>query len=123
VKQTKSFHILGAAVVAALALAGCGGGGGTSDQSITVQALDTFKFDPASLSAQVGQTVNVTLNNTGVLEHNFVIDEFSVSAGPIIGGQTADVSFTPSTAGSYTYYCNVPGHREAGMEGTLTVTE
>jgi plastocyanin len=111
-------------MAAALALAACSGGGGPADQTVNVQGLDTFRFDPATLTAQVGQAVNLTLQNTGVLEHNLVIDELNISAGPILGGQTSDpVSFTPSAAGTFVYYCNVPGHREAGMEGTLTVTE
>jgi len=114
---------LGLALLAALVLAACGGGGTPSPQAVTVRAQDTFTFDPANLTAQVGQMVEISLENVGVLEHNLVIDEFSVSAGPLQGGQSAPVSFTPSAAGTFTYYCDVPGHREAGMEGTLTVTE
>lgn len=115
---------LGGTVLAGLLLAGCGGGSGTpSAQSVTVKAQDTFAFDPNTLTAQVGQTVEINVENAGVLEHNLVIDELNVSAGPIQGGQSASVSFTPTAAGTLIYYCNVPGHREAGMEGTLTVTE
>lgn len=115
---------LGSILVAGLLLAGCGGGSGTpSAQAIEVQALDTFAFDPNTLTAQVGQAVTVNLKNAGVLEHNLVIDELNVSAGPIQGGQSSEVTFTPSAAGSFSYYCNVPGHREAGMVGTLTVTQ
>lgn len=112
-------------MLVALVLSACGGGGGNSDgngaEAVTVKAMDTFKFDPPALTAKVGQTVNVTLDNQGVLDHNFVIQEFSVSLGPVPGGQTQNGSFTPAAAGTYTYYCDVPGHREAGMEGTLTV--
>jgi plastocyanin len=108
----------------ALALAACAGGGnGSEAQDLTVRGLDSFQFDPATLSGTVGEAMNVTLQNAGVLEHNFVIDEFDVHLGPIPGGQSSSGSFTPSTAGSFTYYCDVPGHREAGMTGTLTVTE
>ena len=105
----------------AFALAACGGGNGTSAETVTVKGMDTFRYDPATLTAQVGQVINVTLDNEGVLEHNFVIQEMNVSLGPVAGGQAASGSFTPVTAGAYEYYCDVPGHREAGMVGTLTV--
>lgn len=117
-------RLLGVGLLVLLAVTACtgtNGSGGSGAIDITVQSLDTFKFSPATLTADAGQTLNVTLNNTGVLEHNFVIDEFNVSLGPVPAGQTASGSFTPNAAGSYIYYCNVPGHREAGMEGTLTV--
>ena len=123
--QHKRFSLILVALVAALALAACGGGGsngeGQEGQTVTVEGLDSFEFDPETLTAGVGQTMNVTLNNTGVLEHNFVIQELGVSLGPIPGGETTSGSFTPSAAGTYEYYCDVPGHREAGMVGTLTV--
>jgi nitrite reductase (NO-forming) len=110
-------------LLAAAFLAACGGGGngGGGGQDVTVEGLDSFAFNPATLSAAVGQTVNVTLNNVGVLEHNFVLDEFNVRLGPIQGGTQSSGSFTPDAAGTYEYYCDVPGHREAGMVGTLTV--
>jgi plastocyanin len=124
--QAKRFSFILMAALLALTLAACGGGGGggtagPNAEDVTVKAMDAFAFDPATLTATVGQTVNVTLDNEGVLEHNFVIDELNVSLGPIPGGQSSSGSFTPSTAGSFEYYCNVPGHREAGMVGTLTV--
>lgn len=43
-----------------------------------------------------------------------------VAAAP---STTGTVSFTPSAAGTYEYYCTVEGHKEAGMVGTLVVTE
>jgi len=120
--QRKRFYLAAVVLLATLALAACGGGGGAAEgQEVTVAGLDTFRFDPETLSANVGQTVNVTLDNQGVLEHNFVISELAVSLGPVPGGQTASGSFTPSAAGTFEYFCDVPGHREAGMVGTLTV--
>jgi plastocyanin len=112
---------LALSLLAVAFLAACGGGGGGGAQDFVVRGQDSFTFDPATLTATVGQTVNVTLDNVGVLEHNFVIDELNVRLGPIQGGQQSSGSFTPDAAGSYTYYCDVPGHREAGMVGTLTV--
>ncbi|MDA0302102.1 MAG: plastocyanin/azurin family copper-binding protein [Chloroflexi bacterium] len=36
-------------------------------------------------------------------------------------GRVAEIEFTPTQAGTYVFYCTVPGHREAGMEGKLIV--
>ncbi len=113
-------------LVAALSVA-CGGassnntgGSGGSAVNVTVTASE-FKFDPSTITAAAGQTVNVTLNNTGSVQHTFVIKEannFKLTADP---GKTASGSFTAPAAGTYTFFCDVPGHEDAGMKGTLTV--
>lgn len=113
-------------LVVALALTACGGGGsstGPQPLDVTLKADNTFAYDQTTLSAKVGQTVNVTLENSGALEHTFLIDELGVNSGTIAAGQSGTITFTPDKAGTYTYYCNVPGHKEGGMVGTLTVTE
>ena len=61
------------------------------------------------------------MENKGPLEHSFVVDELGVKLERVPPGQTGSVSFTPRAAGTYAYYCDVPGHKEAGMTGTLTV--
>ena len=99
---------------------GGGGGGGGSPLNVTINATE-FKYDPNTIMASPGQTVNVTLVNKGTVKHTFVIDSLKVniSADP---GQSATGSFTaPSTAGSIQFYCDQPGHKDAGMVGTLTV--
>ncbi|MBI2169638.1 MAG: cupredoxin domain-containing protein [Actinobacteria bacterium] len=79
----------------------------------------SFAFEPSEIEAKVGEELAVSLTSADIT-HDFVIDELGVhvqadkDAGET-GGVRAD------TAGSYTYYCSVPGHRTAGMEGTLTV--
>ena len=99
--------------------AGSGGGGGTSPLNVTVNATE-FKYDPNTITAKVGQTVNVTFVNKGSVKHTFVIDalKVNISADP---GQTVNGSFTPTTAGTFQIYCDQPGHKDAGMTGTLTV--
>lgn len=121
--KASKYLILLLSLLAALTLAACGGGssGASNAEKVTVTAQDTFKYDPATLTAKVGQPVEVTLDNKGNLEHSFVIDELGVKIGPIQGGQKGNASFTPSQAGTYTFYCAVAGHKEAGMTGTLTV--
>ena len=51
--------------------------------------------------------------------HNFAIDELGIDVD-IDPGATQEVVIN-APAGAYEYYCNVPGHKAAGMVGTLTV--
>jgi uncharacterized cupredoxin-like copper-binding protein len=116
-----------------LLLAACSGGGGATaskpattsggTQDLTIKGLDTMKFDPATLTVKSGSPVHLTLNNTGALIHDWVIDDLDGKkvAVEAAGGKSAAIDFTPSKAGSYPFYCAQPGHKEAGMVGTLTV--
>lgn len=75
-------------------------------------------FTPAELEATEG-TVTLDITNVDGFDHDFVIDEFDVKA-TLPANETTSVTFD-ATPGTYTFYCSIPGHREAGMEGTLTV--
>ena len=79
-----------------------------------------FKFTPATLSVNKGDTVKITFNNSGG-SHDFVIDEFNVQAPVIQSGASETVQFVASKTGSFDYYCSVDGHRSMGMQGVLTV--
>jgi plastocyanin len=78
------------------------------------------KFDRAELRTKVGETVALRLENSDTETHYFDIDAFDVHV-PMPTGTPALALFRPSAPGSYTFYCHVPGHREAGMVGTLIV--
>ena len=80
-----------------------------------------FAFDPATLNAPAGTKFGVKFTNKGVMEHDFTIEghESEKVVGPI-GGAVAVGTFTLA-AGTYKYFCAVPGHKESGMTGTLTV--
>ena len=99
-------------------------GATSSTQQLTVKSMDTMKFDPATLTAKAGQPIQLTLDNSSdQLAHDFYITDgvpqpITISAQP---GQKAAGTFTIDKPGSYTYYCNQPGHEQAGMKGTLTV--
>ncbi len=67
--------------------------------------------------------MTVDFNNPQALTHDVAIED---SSGKEVGGTELIASGEDSTTvdlkpGTYTFYCTVPGHREAGMEGTLTV--
>jgi len=79
-------------------------------------------YTTKSLSAKAGK-VTVDFSNASPVEHDVAIAQGSTVAGqtPVFtgGSKTLTITLKP---GSYTFYCTVPGHRAAGMEGTLTVS-
>jgi plastocyanin len=77
-------------------------------------------FSRAELRAKVGEIVALRLENSDTTGHYFDIDELNVHV-PMPSGKPALALFTPTTPGTYTFYCKVTGHREAGMVGTLVV--
>ena len=130
-------------------LAACSAGGATEttpeSKEVTLVATD-IAYDLKRVEAVAGQPVSLTLDNQGVLEHDFSIVEI-----PLIGEVTTEhaeepddhdmsqvdeeptvhvaaaadgqstINFTPAAPGEYVFYCTVSGHREAGMEGVLVV--
>jgi plastocyanin len=81
-----------------------------------------LKFDASSLTAKAGK-VTIEFANTASLEHNVTVASASgavVGATPTFqgGSKTLSLNLKP---GTYKFYCSVPGHRQGGMEGTLTV--
>jgi plastocyanin len=97
-----------------------GGGGAETTLQLSAEAT-ALAFDKTELTAKPGK-VTIDFDNPAPLEHNVVIEEDGKElAGfePIVESEeelTAELK-----PGTYTFFCSVPGHREAGMEGTLTV--
>jgi uncharacterized cupredoxin-like copper-binding protein len=92
--------------------------GGEASEAVEVVSNDIF-FEPDELSIPADTDVTVSLPNEGAAAHNFSIDELGISVD-IAPGATEETTIN-APAGTYEYYCNVPGHKEAGMVGTLTV--
>ncbi len=86
---------------------------------VEVVANDIF-FAPEELTIPADTDVVFTLANDGVPPHNFSIDELGIDID-ILPGATEEVVIN-APAGEYEYYCNVPGHKDAGMVGTLIVS-
>ena len=87
-------------------------------RQIEVTATD-FAFDPGDITVEAGEDLAIVLTSEDIL-HDFTIDELDAHVAAD-RGETAEGGVTAEEAGTYTYYCSVSGHREAGMEGTLTV--
>jgi plastocyanin len=95
------------------------GDSATSDK-FTVESHDIF-FQPTELEIPANQDVKILLPNLGASGHNFSIDALGISVD-IAPGETAETTIN-AKPGTYEFYCNVPGHKEAGMVGTLVVRE
>jgi outer membrane protein assembly factor BamB/plastocyanin/endonuclease YncB( thermonuclease family) len=81
--------------------------------------LRDLRFDPTELTIPANTEVVVKLTNVGSVPHNFSIDELNISVD-LDPGETTTVTIN-APAGTYEYYCDVPGHRISGMVGTLIV--
>jgi plastocyanin len=95
---------------------------GQTALSLSANPEGQLKYNTTSLSAKAGK-VSIDLTNAAPLSHNVTIASSSgtvVGATPTFqgGSKTLSVTLKP---GTYKFYCSVPGHRMAGMEGTLTV--
>jgi plastocyanin len=97
--------------------------GSQQGTTLKLEASKTaLAYDTTELTAKAGK-VTIDFTNPAAIEHNVVIEgeegKELASFDPITEGEeseTADLK-----PGTYTFYCSVPGHRQAGMEGTLTV--
>jgi len=146
----KKFAALFALLLAALALVACGGGSDTTGEETaaapeTTQEAETekeaeggtagaasveFEADPGGnlayttdeATAKAGKaTVNFT--NQSAVPHDVALED---EAGETVAetevlAEGSDSTTAELKPGKYTFFCTVPGHRQAGMEGTLTV--
>ena len=99
-----------------------GGGGGASDTlAIEADPDGALAFTEDSLTTKAGK-VTIDFSNPAPVPHDVRVED---EGGEDIGGTEVITSSDEKApielkAGKYTFYCSVPGHREAGMEGELT---
>lgn len=91
-----------------------------ADVTVQIDSHDIF-FEPSEVTIPANTDVKVVLPNLGAAVHNFSIDELDVSVD-IAPGATEEVIIN-APAGEYEFVCDVPGHKEAGMVGTLIVSD
>lgn len=94
-----------------------GGGGGGTTIELAADPGGELAFDQTELTAPAGD-ITIHLTNDAQIPHNVEVEGAGVSE-TVTGADTSlDVTLEP---GEYVFFCAVPGHREGGMEGTLTV--
>jgi uncharacterized cupredoxin-like copper-binding protein len=97
-------------------------GSGSSSLKEEADPEGQLRYTTKNLSAKAG-TVRISFTNMSPLMHNMTIAQGTTVLGATPTFQGATKTFTLNLKpGKYVFYCTVPGHRAAGMEGTLTVS-
>jgi len=126
-------------------LTACSSGSSKPATEVAVEMTD-FAYSPAAITVPAGQPVTFTIENTGNIEHDFVVEKIKattdmvqdsgseahhahgqeqnydlhVSAGM---GETSVFQLTVAEPGTYKVFCSVEGHEAAGMVGELIVVD
>jgi uncharacterized cupredoxin-like copper-binding protein len=112
-------------------------------RTVTVVMSDsdgTMKFSPERLDVKKGEQVRFVIQNKGALKHEFMLasvkdndkhaemmkkfpdmEHDDPNAKSVDPGKTAEIVWRFTKAGTFEFACLIPGHREAGMHGTVTV--
>jgi plastocyanin len=127
-RRAVQLFVFALVALAVLTACGNGGGGGSSYKEPKGPAQTTldikggnFFFDPKSSDAPAGVDA-IKLESEGG-QHTLVFDGGKVPGFKLEASSgKSDELKVNLKPGKYTIYCDIPGHREAGMEGTITVT-
>ncbi|MDO9445454.1 MAG: cupredoxin domain-containing protein [Dehalococcoidia bacterium] len=130
------------------AACGDGDGSGTEGDDASVREVGVMMrdivFEPAIIEVKRGERVRLNFRNSGALLHDFSVDSMPMGRMEMTGGTSGNghgahgpeaamhmplaagehgmIEFEATEPGDYVYYCNEPGHREAGMHGILRVS-
>jgi uncharacterized cupredoxin-like copper-binding protein len=94
--------------------------GAAETRTIEIKATE-FAFEPSSITVAAGEKVNLKLVNTGNLSHNIHFKGASITTETVQGGDSDTITFTANADGTIEFFCNVPGHQQAGMIGEMVV--
>ena len=94
---------------------------GAGNLELSAPEDGTLAFDTDALEAEAGE-VTIGFDNPASIEHDVAIegDGEEIAKSDLVSEGTTEVT-ADLDPGEYAFYCSVPGHREGGMEGTLTV--
>lgn len=110
-------------------------------RTIDISMSDMMRFTPDSLNIKQGETVRLRIKNDGKVPHEFVLgtkaeitehaelmkknpemEHADASAARVAPGKTSEIIWQFTKPGQFLYACLMPGHWDAGMQGTVTVT-
>lgn len=114
-----------------------------ADRTVKITANDDFTFDPDAVEVEVGEVVTFSVTNSGKLPHDFTLGPGDVqvehekemaemgdmemdhdpNAISVPAGETGELTWEFTEAGSVLYGCHEQGHYDAGMVGDIDVTE
>jgi len=81
-----------------------------------------FSYNPEHLMVE-NEVFTINMHNKGVTEHDFTIENFEDQGGIHLASEEMGLASFTLEDGEYVYYCTIPGHRAAGMEGVLMVND
>ncbi len=130
-----SLKLVPLAAIAALGLLPVGAAAQGDQPTVISVQLSEFKFTPPEIMLNKGQHYVLHLTDSGKRDHSFTAKGFfqTVTFDPasasavhdgdidLKSGVTADVGFTPQTAGTYDMHCDHPFHATLGMRGHIVV--
>lgn len=83
--------------------------------------VSEWSFSPKQVQLPTGKPVTLVLDNAGKLEHDVTIPALGVAL-KAAAGKSASQTVTAAREGTFDFLCSIPGHKEAGMQGTVQVT-
>ncbi|HYI24020.1 MAG TPA: c-type cytochrome [Thermomicrobiales bacterium] len=90
-----------------------GGEGG-----VLLEAQDPYAWSQTEITVKPGDTIQVV--NAGAIEHDFTVDDLGIHE--VLSSDAVTITIPEDAEpGEYEFYCSVPGHKEGGMVGTLTI--
>ncbi|HEX2058637.1 MAG TPA: cupredoxin family protein [Actinomycetota bacterium] len=118
---------------------GAPGDPSSATRTIEVTTNDPYRFDPAALEVESGETVTFVVTNEGEEDHEFVLGDVAyqeqhkedMAAGAmhhegnavtVAPGDTEELTWTFPSQGDVLYACHVGGHYDAGMVGAITIS-
>jgi plastocyanin len=115
------FALILVGVVAAQGSDDGGGGGGSAAAAPVTVALSEFAISPADIMVPAGGSIEVT--NNGTIPHNLAITDTELITSDLDAGASETLDLSSLEPGTYEVFCAIPGHKDSGMVGSLTITE